>query len=70
MGGQAIFLTDGASPAVRCILNGIIRDEHDGILVPIPQYPLYSASIQLYGTTTSLPHFPLHPLNTCPFVQT
>jgi aspartate/methionine/tyrosine aminotransferase len=30
-------------------LNAIIRDERDGILVPIPQYPLYSASIQLYG---------------------
>lgn len=30
-------------------LNTIIRNEHDGILVPIPQYPLYSASIQLYG---------------------
>lgn len=52
-GRQAIFLTDGASPAVRYILNAIIRDEHDGILVPIPQYPLYSASIQLYGAVTS-----------------
>lgn len=46
-----IFLTDGASPAVRMCLNAIIRDENDGILVPIPQYPLYSASIQLYGGT-------------------
>lgn len=46
---QNIFLTDGASPAVRLALNAIIRDGNDGILVPIPQYPLYSASIQLYG---------------------
>lgn len=46
-----IFVTDGASPAVRYLLNAIIRDEHDGLLVPIPQYPLYSASIQLYGGT-------------------
>lgn len=46
---QNIFLTDGASPAVRLGLNAIIRDGNDGILVPIPQYPLYSASIQLYG---------------------
>ena len=46
---QNIFLTDGASPAVRFILNALIRDDRDGILVPIPQYPLYSASIQLYG---------------------
>lgn len=46
---QHIFLTDGASPAVRMGLNALIRDENDAILVPIPQYPLYSASIQLYG---------------------
>jgi glutamate--glyoxylate aminotransferase len=46
-----IFLTDGASPAVRMCLNAILRNEDDGILVPIPQYPLYSASIQLLGGT-------------------
>lgn len=44
-----IFLTDGASVAVRLCLNAILRNDRDGILVPIPQYPLYSASIQLYG---------------------
>lgn len=44
-----IFVTDGASPAVRLALNAVIRDSNDGILVPIPQYPLYSASIQLLG---------------------
>ncbi|KAK9907475.1 hypothetical protein WJX75_004386 [Coccomyxa subellipsoidea] len=44
-----IFLADGASPAVRYILQAIIRNDKDGILVPVPQYPLYSASIQLYG---------------------
>jgi aspartate/methionine/tyrosine aminotransferase len=46
---QSIFLTDGASVAVRMCLNAAIRGPQDGILVPIPQYPLYSASIQLYG---------------------
>ena len=50
---QNIFLTDGASVAVRFMLNAILRDSHDGILVPIPQYPLYSASIQLYGEQQS-----------------
>lgn len=49
MSAQNIFLTDGASPAVRYLLNAIIRNDKDGILVPVPQYPLYSASIQLYG---------------------
>jgi len=46
-----IFLTDGASVSVRYVLNAVLRDEKDSILVPIPQYPLYSASIQLYGGT-------------------
>ncbi|KAL4420157.1 hypothetical protein ABPG77_008293 [Micractinium sp. CCAP 211/92] len=48
---EHIFLTDGASVAVRLLLNALIRDSNDHILVPIPQYPLYSASIQLYGGT-------------------
>jgi alanine transaminase len=46
-----IFLTDGASPGVQFTLKALIRDERDAILVPIPQYPLYSASIALYGGT-------------------
>lgn len=39
---------DGASVGVRACLNALIRGPHDGVLVPIPQYPLYSASIALY----------------------
>jgi glutamate--glyoxylate aminotransferase len=34
---------------VRNVLQSIIRDERDAVLVPIPQYPLYSAGISLYG---------------------
>eukprot|EP00803_Ostreobium_quekettii_P003210 evm.model.scf_2660.3 EVM.evm.TU.scf_2660.3 scf_2660:14056-20696(-) len=48
---EHIFLTDGASPAVKMCLQGLIRDERDAILVPIPQYPLYSASITALGGT-------------------
>lgn len=44
-----IFLTDGASVGVKYALNALIRDDHDGVLCPIPQYPLYSAAIQLFG---------------------
>eukprot|EP00026_Physarum_polycephalum_P007577 Phypoly_transcript_07640.p1 GENE.Phypoly_transcript_07640~~Phypoly_transcript_07640.p1 ORF type:complete len:523 (+),score=81.19 Phypoly_transcript_07640:158-1570(+) len=44
-----IFLTDGASVGVQRMLRLLIKDESDGILIPIPQYPLYSASIDLYG---------------------
>lgn len=44
-----IFLTDGASPAVQMLVRAIIRDSNDACLIPIPQYPLYSASLALYG---------------------
>uniref|UniRef100_A0A2N9G9I1 alanine transaminase n=1 Tax=Fagus sylvatica TaxID=28930 RepID=A0A2N9G9I1_FAGSY len=44
-----IFLTDGASPAVHMMMQLLISSEKDGILCPIPQYPLYSASITLHG---------------------
>ncbi|AAF27157.1 putative alanine aminotransferase; 79592-76658 [Arabidopsis thaliana] len=44
-----IFLTDGASPAVHMMMQLLLSSEKDGILSPIPQYPLYSASIALHG---------------------
>ena len=46
---EHIFLTAGASPAVQMVLNAIIQNENVGILIPIPQYPLYSASLALYN---------------------
>jgi len=48
---DSIFLSDGASPSVKMILNTLIRGKSDGILCPIPQYPLYSASTTLLGGT-------------------
>ncbi|MQI71959.1 aminotransferase class I/II-fold pyridoxal phosphate-dependent enzyme, partial [Escherichia coli] len=46
---ELIYLTDGASKGVMQILNTIIGGQRDGILVPVPQYPLYSATIALLG---------------------
>uniref|UniRef100_A0A7S2U2F5 Aminotransferase class I/classII large domain-containing protein n=1 Tax=Lotharella oceanica TaxID=641309 RepID=A0A7S2U2F5_9EUKA len=46
---EKIFLTDGASASVKMCLEMLIRGKSDGIMVPIPQYPLYSASIALFG---------------------
>jgi aspartate/methionine/tyrosine aminotransferase len=46
---DAIFLTDGASKGVQAALRLLVADERDGIMIPIPQYPLYSATIALYG---------------------
>ncbi|KAI8800858.1 pyridoxal phosphate-dependent transferase [Cladochytrium replicatum] len=44
-----IFLTAGASPGVQLALQTIISHDKVGIMTPIPQYPLYSASITLFG---------------------
>jgi aspartate/methionine/tyrosine aminotransferase len=48
---EAIFLTDGASKAVQSVLRMLIGGRQDGILIPFPQYPLYSATIALYEGT-------------------
>lgn len=44
-----IFISNGASEVARMLLFAVIRGNNDGVMVPIPQYPLYSASIALYG---------------------
>ncbi|CAM6087578.1 unnamed protein product [Calypogeia fissa] len=44
-----IFLTDGATPGVHMALQVISNSEKDGILVPIPAYPLYPTAIVVHG---------------------
>ncbi|OQB96907.1 MAG: Glutamate-pyruvate aminotransferase AlaA [Spirochaetes bacterium ADurb.Bin110] len=46
---EHIYLTDGASKGVQAALTLLIAKKNDGILIPIPQYPLYSATLTLYG---------------------
>lgn len=41
-----IFLTNGASEGVKTVLNLLVRDSTDGVMIPTPQYPLYSATLQ------------------------
>lgn len=45
---EAIYLTDGASKGVQTALRVLISGPQDGVMIPIPQYPLYSATITLY----------------------
>jgi alanine transaminase len=40
-----IFLTGGASAGVSLLINMLISSPNAGILIPIPQYPLYTASL-------------------------
>ncbi|NLO91432.1 MAG: aminotransferase class I/II-fold pyridoxal phosphate-dependent enzyme [Elusimicrobia bacterium] len=44
-----ILLTDGASKGVQSALTLLLSHENDGVMIPIPQYPLYSATLTLYG---------------------
>lgn len=44
-----IYLTNGAGEGVKLVFNMLIRGGNDGIMIPIPQYPLYSALITLNG---------------------
>jgi len=45
---DAIYLTDGASKGVQAALRLLLSSPDDGIMIPIPQYPLYSATITMY----------------------
>jgi len=54
---EDLYLTEGASGAVKNILQILIRNEKDAILIPFPQYPLYSAAIALLGGTV-VPYYP------------
>ena len=46
-----IFLSAGASAGVNIILSTICNSPKTGILVPIPQYPLYTATLAVLGAT-------------------
>ncbi|MDP6684549.1 MAG: aminotransferase class I/II-fold pyridoxal phosphate-dependent enzyme [Candidatus Marinimicrobia bacterium] len=46
---DTIFLTDGASEGAKNIIELLITNDQDGIMIPIPQYPLYSATIHRCG---------------------
>merc|ERR1711871_1165033 len=51
-----IFLTNGASEAVAKVMKVLLRGQQDCVLVPIPQYPLYSATVAL-NSGELLPYF-------------
>lgn len=44
-----IFLTNGASTAISMILQGLLANNNDAVMIPIPQYPIYSALISKLG---------------------
>lgn len=44
-----IFLTNGASNAIAMVLQGMLASNDDAVMIPIPQYPIYSALIAKLG---------------------
>jgi len=46
---ENIILTDGASKGVHAVIQALLKGENDGFMIPIPQYPLYSATLTLLG---------------------
>lgn len=51
-----IYLSAGASSGVNTLLHIICADEKSGVLIPIPQYPLYTASLALLNAAC-VPYF-------------
>lgn len=45
----SVYLSAGASSGVNTLLHIICASPETGILVPIPQYPLYTATLALLG---------------------
>ena len=48
---DSLFLTNGASTGISLILTLLISEPSVGVLIPIPQYPIYSALIKLLNGT-------------------
>ena len=44
---ENIFLTNGASEAIGFILKSLVAGPQSGVMIPIPQYPIYSATIDV-----------------------
>ena len=48
---EDIFMCDGASIAIKIVMQMMISHRLHGIMIPSPQYPLYGALIQQFGGT-------------------
>ena len=42
-----LILLDGASQGVHILLQTLIGNSREGVMIPIPQYPLYTAALAL-----------------------
>jgi alanine transaminase len=57
-----IFLTTGASQGVNYLINVTLATPNDGIMIPIPQYPLYTATLAVLKGKP-IPYYPIEHQN-------
>lgn len=53
---ERIFLTNGASQGVQFVLQCLAQHAGVGIMIPIPQYPLYTATLAL-NDSVAVPYY-------------
>ena len=46
---ERIILTDGASKTAQSVITAIIKIQLMVLMLPVPQYPMYSATLTLVG---------------------
>ena len=51
MDPENIFITNGASTSVDYLFSATLYSQKDGVMIPIPQYPLYQALLDLKGAS-------------------
>lgn len=49
---ETIELHTGASEGVKRVIQALIGKNNDSLMIPKPQYPLYSASLTMFGGST------------------
>ena len=48
---NSVVLTNGASVGIKIVMDVLVDGPQDGIMIPVPQYPLYSALVTLLDAT-------------------
>lgn len=57
---EMIYLTSGASGGVGLLMSVLISSPDVGVMIPIPQYPLYSATLAYYNAKPVTYHLDAH----------
>lgn len=57
---EMIYLTAGASGGVALLMQVLIAGSETGVMIPIPQYPLYSATLALHNAQPVQYHLDAH----------